>query len=53
MIKKAEQEQNKNTETIENIDKVGIPNVPNFENNIQFITIIGEIEGHNTSSSGK
>jgi len=48
-----EQEQNKNTDIIENVNKVGIPNVPSFDNNIQFITIVGEIEGHNATTSGK
>lgn len=46
-------EQEQNNDIIENIDKIGMPNVPSFENNIQFITIIGEIEGHNTTPSGK
>jgi ATP-dependent protease ClpP protease subunit len=54
MVKRqTEQEQNQNTDIVNNISEIGMPNVPNFENNIQFITIIGEIEGHNSSSSGK
>lgn len=51
--KKQNQDQKKDQEIIENVSKVGTPNIPNFDNNIQFISIIGEIEGHNTSSSGK
>lgn len=38
---------------IENIKEVGIPNVAKFENKIQFISIIGEIEGHNISPNDK
>ncbi len=53
MKRQNEQEQNKNTDIIENVNKVGIPNVPSFDNNIQFITIVGEIEGHNATTSGK
>jgi ATP-dependent protease ClpP protease subunit len=51
--RQTEQEQNQNTDIVNNINEIGMPNVPNFENNIQFITIIGEIEGHNSTSSGK
>ncbi len=44
-------ENNKSSNDIlENINDIGIPN---FENPIQFLTIIGEIEGHNLSSSDK
>ena len=32
---------------------MGVPNIPDLENPIQFLTIIGEIEGHNLSSSDK
>ena len=47
-------EKNKNgNDILENIKDMGIPNMPNFENPIQFITIIGEIEGHILSSSDK
>ncbi len=53
MKRQTEQEQNQNTDIVNNINEIGMPNVPNFENNIQFITIIGEIEGHNSTSSGK
>lgn len=38
---------------MDNIKEVGIPNVAKFENKIQFISIIGEIEGHNISSNDK
>ncbi len=53
MRRENKQEQNQNMDIIDNINKVGVPNVPNFENNIQFITIVGEIEGHTSSSTGK
>lgn len=43
---------NENKE-MENIKDVGVPNIPSFENNIQFISIIGEIEGHNITSNNK
>lgn len=38
---------------LENIKDIGVPNIPQFENNIQFISIIGEIEGHNIASNDK
>ncbi|NMB08884.1 MAG: Clp protease [Tissierellia bacterium] len=37
----------------ENVKEMGVPNIPDLENPIQFLTIIGEIEGHNLSSSDK
>ena len=40
-------------EKVENIKEVGIPNVAQFENNIQFISIIGEIEGHIMAANDK
>jgi len=40
-------------EKIENIKELGIANISEFKNNIQFISIIGEIEGHNISPSDK
>lgn len=46
-------ENNNDNDIIESVDKVGTPNVPDSKNNIQFITVIGEIEGHISSSSGK
>jgi len=38
---------------VENIKDLGIPNLANPKNNIQFITIIGEIEGHNIAPNEK
>lgn len=38
---------------MENIKEIGVTNIPKFENNIQFISIIGEIEGHNIASNDK
>lgn len=38
---------------LENIKNLGITNIPKFKNNIQFITIIGEIEGHIIASNDK
>jgi ATP-dependent protease ClpP protease subunit len=46
-------DKDKNTNIIDDIKEMGIPNVPNFENPIQFLTIIGEIEGHSLSPSDK
>jgi len=43
----------KNDDMIEDIKEMGVPNTPNFENPIQFLTIIGEIEGHSLSPSDK
>jgi len=40
-------------ERVENIKEVGVPNMPETKNNIQFISIIGEIEGHNMVPSDK
>jgi len=37
----------------ESIKQMGIPNIPDFQNPIQFLTIIGEIEGHSLSPSDK
>jgi len=51
--RQTDQEQNQSTNMVDNINEIGIPSIPSFENNIQFITIVGEIEGHNSSSSGK
>ena len=44
---------NENTDIIDDIKEIGIPNASNFENPIQFLTIIGEIEGHSLSPSDK
>ncbi len=43
----------KNDDIIEDIKEMGVSNTPNFENPIQFLTIIGEIEGHSLSPSDK
>lgn len=42
-----------NSDMIKSIEEIGVPHMPDFENPIQFLTIIGEIEGHNLSSSDK
>lgn len=44
---------NMDKERVENIKEVGVPNMPETKNNIQFISIIGEIEGHNMVPSDK
>lgn len=51
-MKKNENEE-KNTDVKNNIKEMGTINIPDFENNIQFLTIIGEIEGHSLSPSDK
>lgn len=38
---------------IDNIKEMGIGNIPKLKNNIQYISIIGEIEGHSIASDGK
>ena len=40
-------------EIMNNIRQMGAPNISNFQSSIQFLTIIGEVEGHNISSSDK
>ncbi len=40
-------------EIMNNIRQMGVPNISNFQSSIQFLTIIGEVEGHNISSSDK
>ena len=40
-------------EDVNNITELGISNIPEFENTIQYISIIGEIEGHSISSNDK
>lgn len=45
--------QNNKDNIVENIEEMGTSNIPSFENNIQFVSIIGEIEGHNLSPSDK
>ncbi|NLJ99334.1 MAG: Clp protease [Tissierellia bacterium] len=44
---------NRNTSSIDNIKEVGVSKVPEINTNIQFLTIIGEVEGHTLSSSDK
>lgn len=38
---------------VNNIKEMGVGNIPEFKNNIQYISIIGEIEGHSIASNGK
>ncbi|WP_353095251.1 ATP-dependent Clp protease proteolytic subunit [Tissierella praeacuta] len=38
---------------LENIKEIGTTNIPEIKNNIQFISIIGEIEGHTISPNDK
>jgi len=38
---------------IDNIKEIGVPNIAKFENKIQFISIIGEIEGHTIAPNDK
>lgn len=40
-------------DSVENIKEIGISSVPELKNNIQYISIIGEIEGHSIASNGK
>lgn len=42
-----------NTETNDNIKDFGIPGYVGYKKNIQFISLIGEIEGHYVASSDK
>jgi len=42
-----------NNEAVDNVNEIGMPSIPDISKNIQFITIIGEIEGHNVLPSGK
>lgn len=51
--KKAEDSSKDQNDEMENIKDLGVPNIAKFENNIQFISIIGEIEGHNIASDNK
>ena len=43
----------KNTNAMETIKEVGTLDIPDFNNPIQFLTIIGEVEGHTLSPSDK
>lgn len=40
-------------DNIDNIKEMGVPNIPETKNNIQFISIIGEIEGHSIAPNDK
>ncbi len=52
--KTKESDENTNADKTENIKELGIPNeLGSNKNDIQFISIIGEIEGHYVSSSDK
>lgn len=53
MNKDKEKNNNENKEIIKDIKEMGVPNMPSFENPIQFLTIIGEVEGHSLSPSDK
>ncbi|HHV38588.1 MAG TPA: Clp protease [Tepidimicrobium sp.] len=44
---------NKNDNNVDNLKEVGVLKVPDLNTNIQFLTIIGEIEGHTLSSSNQ
>lgn len=48
-----DEKKNKNEKKIDNIKEVGLTNIPEMKNNIQFISIIGEVEGHNMVPSDK
>lgn len=50
---KEDDKQDKSNDELENIKDLGVPNIAKFENNIQFISIIGEIEGHNIAPNDK
>lgn len=52
MVSKETVSDNSN-EVLDNVKELGTPKAPSFENDIQFISIIGEIEGHNISASDK
>lgn len=44
---------NNNGDNVDNLKEMGILKVPDLDTNIQFLTIVGEIEGHTLSSSNK
>ncbi|MDR7856216.1 ATP-dependent Clp protease proteolytic subunit [Tissierella sp.] len=44
---------NDQKDNLDNIKEIGIANVPETKNNIQFISIIGEIEGHTIAASDR
>lgn len=51
--KDKDKEQQVESEKLENIKEMGVTNIPEIKNNIQFISIIGEIEGHTISPGDK
>ena len=51
--KSKQSEANEDKNELENIKDIGVPNISKFENNIQFISIIGEIEGHSIAPDDK
>ncbi|MBU5426584.1 ATP-dependent Clp protease proteolytic subunit [Tissierella pigra] len=57
MINKNKENKENNTQeqkdNIDNIKEIGVSNVPEAKNNIQFISIIGEIEGHSIAPNDK
>ncbi len=46
-------EKKEESTSIESMKEIGVTNVPEFKNNIQYISIIGEIEGHTIASDGR
>ena len=46
-------DENSEENKVDNIKEIGIPQIPQFPNDIQFLTIIGEIEGHIIASPQK
>lgn len=57
MINENKENKENNTQeqkdNIDNIKEIGVSNVPEAKNNIQFISIIGEIEGHSIAPNDK
>ena len=51
--KDKQNECNEESNELQNIKDIGVPNIAKFENNIQFISIIGEIEGHSIAPDDK
>jgi len=52
-MSKNQDNNNNNNDVVENIKDIGLSNVADFENPIQFLTIIGEIEGHSLAPSDR
>ncbi len=44
---------NEQKEELKNIKEIGVQNIPEAKNNIQFISIIGEIEGHSIAPNDR